>query len=166
MMPDALKGAVLDVLVLKRKVQLKCTHQRRVVWIRGMSIRQLHSLAIFNHAGYLGTILFEQELEQPLLGQSLSITSLVDLEGAFPHQRCNLVPTLLTVCARRVTVFVRPSSCQRDPVLTGASTSKPYCMPTDTSIFLACLYCGATYQLCSYSCSRCLPARCQAPGTR
>ncbi len=34
------------------------------------------------HAGYLGAILFEQELEQPLLGQTLSVTSLVDLEGA------------------------------------------------------------------------------------
>ncbi len=35
-----------------------------------------------DHAGYLGAILFEQDLEQPLLGQTLSVTSLVDLEGA------------------------------------------------------------------------------------
>ena len=39
------------------------------------------------HAGYLGVILFEQALEQPLVGQTLSVTSLVDLEGAALHQQ-------------------------------------------------------------------------------
>ena len=34
------------------------------------------------HTGYLGAILFEKDLEQPLLGQTVSVTSLVDLEGA------------------------------------------------------------------------------------
>ena len=53
--------------------------------------RWLAALSKFYHAGYLGSILFEQDLEQPLLGQTLSITSLVDLEGAALRQLCTVV---------------------------------------------------------------------------
>ena len=38
-------------------------------------------------AGYLGAILFEVDLEQPLLGRTLSVSTLVDAEGVALFQQ-------------------------------------------------------------------------------
>ena len=58
-----------------------CSYQGHHV----MACCDMYSLT---HAGYLGAILFEQDLEQPLLGQTLTVTSLVDIEGAALRQHC------------------------------------------------------------------------------
>ena len=68
-----------------------CVHsqQLRLVWYKH-DVRPYALTHHLNRAGYLGAILFEQDLEQPLLSQTLSITGLVDLEGAFPRQQCGV----------------------------------------------------------------------------
>jgi len=112
-----------------------------------------------NYAGYLGAILFEQDVEQPLLGQTMSVTSLVDVEGAALQWQDGLAHHGRH-CPQLVPAF------RHEPLMTGQCAVSGSSAQRPVREVPYGLDHKSKRRICSISGLKLSCGRCQAPGTR